>query len=246
VRKRFTVSVPERIFEKMETWRDYFNYSGIFQIAVAEEIEKKELFLIKSKEQKPVKEIFENGKFETPEEQYLTGKEMGFAYARTASYPEIKRYERYLKGWNEGDRETIEEFHRDLDLILLLDRLGLATLKVESSRKDHDSITIGYHFDMGFMTGIMEFIQEECSSLEVGRLALKRNEEIELPYSPNRKKLFEISPKLKESVGFYLMLNEIWDAVPEKKKKVESHPDKYLLPQPKGRGRPSSKRKGGK
>jgi len=39
---------------------------------------------------KTMKELFENGGFETSQEQYTKGKELGLRYAKTAPYPKSR------------------------------------------------------------------------------------------------------------------------------------------------------------
>ena len=82
--KRITVSVPEEIYNEIEEWRAELNLSRGFQAAIQKEITKKKLFRLKMEEERTPKEIFEAGDFDTPEEQYTTGKEMGFSYAKNS------------------------------------------------------------------------------------------------------------------------------------------------------------------
>ena len=60
--KKVTLSVPDELFKEMQKWRKALNFSGIFQEAVSNEVQKKELFKNKLREQdKTMKEIFEMG-----------------------------------------------------------------------------------------------------------------------------------------------------------------------------------------
>ena len=60
--KKVTLSVPDELFKEMQKWRKALNFSRIFQEAVSNEVQKKELFKTKLREQdKTMKEIFEMG-----------------------------------------------------------------------------------------------------------------------------------------------------------------------------------------
>ena len=60
--KKVTLSVPDELFKEMKKWRKALNFSRIFQEAISNEVQKKELFKTKLREQdKTMKEIFEMG-----------------------------------------------------------------------------------------------------------------------------------------------------------------------------------------
>jgi len=40
--QKITISIPDELHEKMQHWKDSFNYSGLFQDAVSKEIQKRE------------------------------------------------------------------------------------------------------------------------------------------------------------------------------------------------------------
>ncbi len=40
--QKITISVPDELHEKMQQWKDSFNYSGLFQDVVSKEIQRKE------------------------------------------------------------------------------------------------------------------------------------------------------------------------------------------------------------
>lgn len=197
---KITISIPEGLHQKMQKWKKSLNFSRICQTCIREEIAKKELFHTKLQEQKTMLEIWEKGNFETLEGQYQVGKEMGFAYAKNSPYHEIKRYEAYAEKWDEESQEIVEQFHYDLDIISILDKLGLIGEPVEPGEieKERDSIPFTQRFDWGFMEGIIEYLREECSSVEVDKIVLERDERIRLAKDENeRSKIFwEYSDKL--------------------------------------------------
>ena len=166
--KKVTISVPDDLHEKMEKWRDKLNFSGIFQEAISREVYKKELFEIKLGEEKTLPEIFGEGNLDTLEGQYAVGKEMGFAYAKTAPYPKIKRYEQYEENWDDQDQEEFERFHYELDIMSILDRAGMIEVGTpEAKEVPEDAMPLTNSFDMGFMVGIIEFIREIKVILEM-------------------------------------------------------------------------------
>lgn len=187
---KITISVPDALYEKIQKWKDSFNFSKVFQNAISNEIAKKERFQDKLKEDETIEEVLENGNFETPEGQYATGKEVGFVYAKTAPYPEIKNYEQYVEGWEKRDPDVSERFSYSLDFPSLMVNLGLIEDPVEvKDKKDmsEDSIPLTWSFELGFMYGIIEFIKGECSSLRVNKLVIKRDKEMALAKDKDEK-----------------------------------------------------------
>jgi hypothetical protein len=176
--KKIIISVPEDLYKEMEEWRETFNLSKIFLEALQKEIAKKRLFRLKMEEEKTPEEIFEAGDFDTPEEQFKTGKEMGFSYAKNSPYHVIKPLEEYIEGLEKKDKETINRISYTLDIASILDRLGF----VEHVDNIPDSIeTTGFlstSFDLGFIQGVMEFIQKEYTSIEVSKLASERGKKL--------------------------------------------------------------------
>lgn len=194
--KKITISVPDELHEKMTKWKDSFNFSQVFQNAITFEIENKERFRFKLKEEKSMQDILVQGNFETDEGQYQTGKEFGFAYAKTLTYHELKPYEEYIEGWKKQDSEIIERIHYDLDIISILDRIGL----IEKSGKPKDAdlqegkvYILANSFDRGVVTGVMEFIQEKCSSVEFGKIIIERDKKMALEKGKDKKlKIYEM------------------------------------------------------
>ena len=189
--KKGTLSVPDELFKEMQKWRKALNFSRIFQEAISNEVQKKELFKTKLREQdKTMKEIFENGGFETSQEQYTKGKELGFVYAKTAPYPEIKAYEEYIEGWDSKDSAQVEHFHDDLNIMSLLERKGVWKLeesRASSEKWPKNAIPLTYSFDYGFMEGIMDFLKQECTNVEVDKLILQRDKQMALVRDEGKK-----------------------------------------------------------
>lgn len=188
---KITISVPDALYEKIQKWKDSFNFSKVFQNAISNEIAKKERFQDKLKEDETIEEVLENGNFETPEGQYATGKEVGFVYAKTAPYPEIKNYEQYVEGWEKRDPDVSERFSYSLDFLSLMDKLGLigdpVEVKDEKKYMCEASIPLTWSFELGFMNGIIEFIKGECSSVQIRKLVIKRDKEMALAKDKDEK-----------------------------------------------------------
>jgi hypothetical protein len=90
---KVTLSIPEDLSKKMEQWRDKFNFSSVFQEAISREIEKKENFTKKIKEEPTMGAIIERLKQEKIDEEkefYGIGKIDGLEWAKRASYQELK------------------------------------------------------------------------------------------------------------------------------------------------------------
>ena len=202
--KKITISVPDELHEKMEKWKGSFNFSKIFQSAISIEIEKKERFIMKSENNKSLEEIVNDGDFETRDGQFQTGQEFGFAYAKTRRYHELKGYEYYIEGWNKKDPEIIERLHYDLDIMSIFYSLGLLQLEGENSEEFEikTKVPLNDDFDYGFMTGIMEFIQEECSLVKIEKMVLERDKKMAVAKDENdrMKILLEYAEKIKNSI----------------------------------------------
>jgi hypothetical protein len=172
--KKITISVPDELHAKMAKWRNKLNFSKIFQDAISIEIQKRELYEIKSREDRSLRKIFENGNLETPEGQYAVGKEMGFAYARTSPYPVIKQFEKYAKDWDLQDPEILRKFHNELDIISILKVAGCririkfenGKFKFKAEPLPPDNVILTRSFDKGFMEGITDFIRGVYAGVE--------------------------------------------------------------------------------
>ena len=176
--KKVTISVPEEIYSEIEEWRTDLNLSRIFQSAIQKEIAKKKLFRLKMEEERTPREVFEKGDFDTPEEQFMTGKEMGFSYAKNSPYHVIKPFEEYTELWEKRDKGTVEKLRDDLDIPSILDRFGFLEQVEELPSTVEPTGYLGTSFDLGFMEGVMEFIQKEYTLMEVSKLASERSKSL--------------------------------------------------------------------
>lgn len=175
--KKLTITISDELHERLEKWRGEINLSRIFQNALSAHVKKKEAFQIKLEEQKTYKEIWDGGDLETIEGLFEVGKELGFTWAKSAPYRGIKRFEKYEERWNEQDSEVIRQFHQEVNFLALLDQFDLVAKDQFPPTEDEPLYILSSSFDLGFLTGIVEFIREECSVLS-GRVSLKLREEI--------------------------------------------------------------------
>ncbi|MGD0237177.1 MAG: hypothetical protein ABSC55_21940 [Syntrophorhabdales bacterium] len=179
---RISLSVPDDLRKKMEKWKKEFNFSKVCQEAIEREIAKKERFLEKRDEEETVDDIVAKADLLTDEGQYSFGKELGFYYAKTAPYPEIKRYEEFIEGYEKGDPKSVERLHYALDITGLTEKMGAfyweEPLSKTGRRELEDAVPLTWHLDKGFMDGLMEFLNEEATSVEVLKLALRRDKEM--------------------------------------------------------------------
>ncbi len=178
--RKVTISVPEEIYHEIEEWRADLKLSRIFQSAIQSEIAKKKLFRLKMEEERTPREVFEKGHFDTLEEQFITGEEMGFSYAKNSPYHVIKPLEEYTEGWKKRDKVTIERLRSDLDIPSILDRLGFVEQVEEVPGTVEVSGYLGTSFDLGFMEGVMGFIQKEYTLMEVSKLSSERSKRLRL------------------------------------------------------------------
>jgi hypothetical protein len=186
---KITLSVPDGLKAKMDKWKGQFNYSKICQEAIERAIGKKERFLEKAAQKRSVQEIMARGDFSTEEGQYAVGKELGFHYAEKAPYRTIKAFEHYVEPYKAGDAEAIEQFHYDLDLFPLVVGMGAFTIEEEGKLPEdtEKAMPLSGKFDRGFMDGVIEFMKEESESIEVSRIAFKRNKELAVTKDKNER-----------------------------------------------------------
>jgi hypothetical protein len=186
--KNITISVPDDLFEKMGKWKNSLNFSKIFQRAISSEIEKRERFQQKVKEEKSMKQIWNKGNFETENGQFRTGQEFGFAYAQSLSYHDLKSYEEYIEGWHKKDPNIIEQIHYDLNINRVLFQEGYLVEQVQNDSKNQKGIELTNSFYSGVVTGVMEYLLEECSNVEIGKALLKLEMEGIKKIRPSKRK----------------------------------------------------------
>jgi hypothetical protein len=102
--KKVTISVPDDLSEKMEKWRDHFNFSQVFQDAISSLIQKKEEFQKRLKgdhDMDAIVERLKREKSETEKNYFDDGKKDGLEWAKAAHYSDLQS----AIGWefNKGD-----------------------------------------------------------------------------------------------------------------------------------------------
>ena len=163
---RINLTVPAELKEKMDQWRDRLNFSKIFQAAAEQEITKRQAFLERKEKEESVDDIMGGADLSTNAGQYATGKDLGFFYAKTAPYPEIRRFEQYVGSF--GDKNTMERMHGDLgDIQEIVERMGACVVADARDTAEGIATELTHHFDHGFLTGVMEFIRDEPVDVDI-------------------------------------------------------------------------------
>jgi post-segregation antitoxin (ccd killing protein) len=175
--KKLTLTVSDELHERLKKWRGEINFSRIFQNAVIAHVKKKEAFHIKLEEKKTYQQVWESGDLTSIEGQFELGKELGFVWAKSAAYREIKKFEKFEERWNEQDHEVIRQFYKEVNFLSLLDQFGLIAMELPLDQ-DEPLTPISNYLDLGFLTGIVEFVREEYSVSEVERPPLNLRAEI--------------------------------------------------------------------
>jgi hypothetical protein len=91
--KRISISIPDELQEKMEKWKDSFNYSGICQDAIRQKIQRKEDFQRRltgePEEMEQIVERLKKEKAETEQNYFDDGKVQGLKWAKSSHYENI-------------------------------------------------------------------------------------------------------------------------------------------------------------
>jgi hypothetical protein len=90
--RKITLSIPDMLYEKMEEWRQSFNFSKMFQDALAEAIHKKEEFQRRLQEDHDMSEIIERLKSEKKQAEgnySENGHLKGLQWAKNAHYNDL-------------------------------------------------------------------------------------------------------------------------------------------------------------
>lgn len=90
---KITLSIPKELYEKMEKWKTSINFSGVFQQAISDLIEKKENFNGRIKKEASTEEVItrliqEKKKSEERAENF--GRDDGLGWAKSAEYSDLK------------------------------------------------------------------------------------------------------------------------------------------------------------
>lgn len=87
--QKVTLSVPDDLYEKMQQWKDCFNFSGTFQDVISKEIQRKEDFQKRLTEDSSMESVIERLKQEKQESTVILfdrGKEEALIWAKAAHY----------------------------------------------------------------------------------------------------------------------------------------------------------------
>jgi len=121
--KRVTVSIPDELHEKMEKWKDSLNYSGVFQEAITEVIDRKERFTADIKEGLNMEALAERFMSEEEKDTALwkeQGNKDGILWMQKAKRNEVMRalkiWERYnsVGGQNPLEDSILGEYFQNM------------------------------------------------------------------------------------------------------------------------------------
>ena len=87
--RKITLSIPDRLHEKITQWRSSFNFSQLFQEALIEAIEKKERFKNRFKEELDMPLVIQrlkNEKLKWGKKYFEIGKTEALGWVKTAQY----------------------------------------------------------------------------------------------------------------------------------------------------------------
>jgi Arc/MetJ-type ribon-helix-helix transcriptional regulator len=115
--KKITVSVPDELHQKMTEWRESFNFSKIFQKAVATMIQRKEEFrkrLRSNIDMAGIAERLRREKQESQTESSELGKKEGVKWARSAHYKELRYALTWLPEEPPQRNEVLGDYFSDL------------------------------------------------------------------------------------------------------------------------------------
>ena len=115
--KKITVSVPDDLHQKMNEWRESFNFSKVFQKAVSTMIQRKEEFqkrLRSNIDMAAIAERLRREKQESQTESSELGKKEGVRWARSAHYKELKYALTWLPEAAPQRNEVLGDYFSDL------------------------------------------------------------------------------------------------------------------------------------
>ena len=91
--KKITISIPDELHEKMEKWKENFNFSRVFQEAIREKIQRQEDFkerIVGDPKMEEVIERLSTEKRQTGADWFDWGKNDGLDWAKSSHYDEIQ------------------------------------------------------------------------------------------------------------------------------------------------------------
>ena len=151
--KKTTISIPDELHEKMEKWKEHFNFSRVFQDAIREKIERKENFQKRLDaggfDMEATIERLRAERDEGEEILFDEGKNDGLEWAKNSHYSNIRDA---LK-WNprNGDVPDQEELREEIrDMIHDGEYLGF-----EANSWEMDDVTTKWA--LGWVEGVKEF-----------------------------------------------------------------------------------------
>lgn len=154
--KRVTISVPDELHEKMNQWRNSFNFSKIFQRAVSAMIQKREAFQEQMRSSLDLPSVVARLRKEKQEVESDTserGRRAGLAWSRTAHYQEIQ----YALSWEPGDEPTRDAILGDYFDDLFKTKPDLKAAVIQGQPK---SETLARAFVHGWQDGVRQFWSE--------------------------------------------------------------------------------------
>lgn len=170
--KKVTISVPDELHEKMERWRNEFNFSRIFQDAVGEAIGDKDSIRKKVREDTSMQEIIERLRREKAESEAKAtrleqddsdrkqaereaARVAGLEWAKTAHYDQLKKVGQLIEEAREahiGAERTayITQLHNLMEQ-LRMSRVDTGTVQTKDRMAKYDS---------EWQDGVLEFWKE--------------------------------------------------------------------------------------
>ena len=154
--QKITLSIPDRLHEKLSEWRSAFNLSKMFQDALTDAIQKKEALSKKLQEEFDMSDIvqrLQQEKNDWLKNFYKEGRTRGFGWARDAHYKDLLYVLDYSNTYDTGvgivrhDRfkAYFEHIYESLDL----------TRFARQGEKDHEN-----SFLEGWFDGVNSFWNE--------------------------------------------------------------------------------------
>ncbi|NDY71648.1 hypothetical protein [Desulfobacter hydrogenophilus] len=154
--QKITLSIPDRLHEKLNEWRSSFNLSKMFQDALSDAIERKEAFSKKLCEEFDMTQII--NRLHQEKEQWLknfynAGRNRGFGWAQGAHYQDLL----YVLACNDtcnSEQEIVRHSRFKAYFADLYDAHGL-TRYAQKSGVDHEK-----KFLQGWFDGVNAFWNE--------------------------------------------------------------------------------------
>ncbi len=152
--RKITISVPDELYEKMNQWRASFNFSKIFQKAIAAMIHKKEEFQSKIKEEfdfTAVIERLKKEKLEIESNYFETGKKDALEWLKTAHFKDILYALKWEPTESFSSDETLGEYFAHK--VKIFCQYGLAEMNSQCGKAN----VIVQKYLAGWQEGVREF-----------------------------------------------------------------------------------------